>query len=144
MASNSNIFWFWCENFFRNSIRLLSHYTSINVFYWTPFPFFSSYFFTYRLSFSVFWPVWALHSLESSVSYLPSCFCFFFFFCNIVLKLKTIHGRTHRKKWKSRVDDSFLFQSLYSRKVAETKCKYVVTALSFYILFPLKDLRYPW
>ena len=36
----------------------------------------------------------------------------------IILKLKTIHGRTYRNKT-NHVDDSYLFQSLYSRKVAE-------------------------
>ena len=36
LASIANILWFWRQKFFSNSIKLLSHYISINFFYWTP------------------------------------------------------------------------------------------------------------
>ena len=40
---------------------------------------------------------------------------------NIILKLETIQGRIHRNKIKkSCIDDNYLFQSLYSSKVAKT------------------------
>ena len=52
----------------------------LHIMYQSIFCSFSSDFFTYQINFSVLWPVWALRSLESCVSYLPSCFCFYTFF----------------------------------------------------------------
>ena len=37
-----NTSWFWWDKFFSNSIKLLSHYVSINFFYWKTFTFFFS------------------------------------------------------------------------------------------------------
>ena len=59
-----------------------------------------------------------LHNLHDCNFQVKKCLRF-----NIILKLKTIHGRTHYNKIKSRVDDSYLFQSLYTHKVAEAKIK---------------------
>ena len=66
-----------------DSDRTSSSATLLNYFrimYQSIFHSFSSDFFTYQINFSVLWPVWALCSLESCVSYLPSCFCFYTFF----------------------------------------------------------------
>ena len=60
-----------------SSATLLNY---LHIMYQSIFHSFSSDFFTYQINFSVLWPVWALRSLESCVSYLPSCFCFYTFF----------------------------------------------------------------
>ena len=73
--------WFWWGKFFSNSIKSLSHCLSINFYYWTPFLFFSFKLFIYQHHFSVFWPVWPLQSLESSLAFhLVSEFLFFVLF----------------------------------------------------------------
>ena len=75
-----NVFWFGWENFFSNSIKLLSHYVWINFSYWTPFLFFSMrplYFSTWFLCFLV--PVWPF--IEFSITFhLVSEFLFFVLF----------------------------------------------------------------
>ena len=75
-----NVFWFGWENFFSNSIKLLSHYVWINFSYWAPFLFFSMrplYFSTWFLCFLV--PVWPF--IEFSITFhLVSEFLFFVLF----------------------------------------------------------------
>ena len=91
---NNNINWIWLElpiaifsdnvtGFSATILVLLSHFVSINFFFWRSF---FSFFFppglfhlsAWFLSLSLFWHVWALHSLESLnlLCHLP----FFFFF----------------------------------------------------------------
>ena len=83
------------------------------------FLYFSSYFVTYRLNFAVFWPVWALRSLECSVSYPSSCFEVSAF-CKIISNQKQFTDALTVTKKKRRVDENYQFQCLYSRKIVET------------------------
>ena len=55
------------------------------------------------------------------------------------LKLETIHGRIHRNKIKKRwrVDDSYLFQSLYSRKVARRTSSMIQILISNFAILTL-------
>ena len=67
--ASGNILWFWWVKFFGNSTRSLSYYVWI-ISSTEHFSFsFPSYFFIYQLDSSVFWPVWVLCSLESSVTF---------------------------------------------------------------------------
>ena len=54
--------------------------------------------------------------------------------CFLILKSKTIHGHTHRNNIKSRVDDSYLFQSSYPRKFAGTITALGLSSIVIYAL----------
>ena len=97
--------------FFSNNIsKLLSHYVVFSLFYWTPFPscFFQAFLLinSISLSFDLIEPCKVLNLLRV---------------CNIILKLKTIHWRTHHSKIKKTVPTT----AIYSKRRHSIKQIYI-------------------
>ena len=84
LAITIAIFWFLMrDKYFSNtsSIKLFSHYVSVNSLYWTPFLFFLFRLLFLQLDLSVFWSVWVFNFL------LPSTLFWNFFFFFVLFRM---------------------------------------------------------
>ena len=84
LAITIAIFWFLKrDKYFSNtsSIKLFSHYVSVNSLYWTPFLFFLFRLLFLQLDLSVFWSVWVFNFL------LPSTLFWNFFFFFVLFRM---------------------------------------------------------